>query len=137
MLYCRLYADIIDINNDPELIILRLEDMAFRAIEVLKNIGLEGINNADLATKLEVPKRRVYDVVAILKAAGLITTTRDKNGTRLYWQGGITEEKPLSGNRIRSNKIRVSTTGFITSVSNRGTEVIIESTSPSMSIEGI
>ncbi|MHA2251065.1 MAG: hypothetical protein ACXAD7_11940 [Candidatus Kariarchaeaceae archaeon] len=116
---------------------MRLEDMAFRAIEVLKKIGTEGINNAELATTLDVPKRRVYDVVAILKAAGLITTTRDKNGTRLYWHGGTTEEKPLSGNRIRSNKIRVSTTGFITSVSNRGTEVIIESTSPSMSIEGI
>ena len=116
---------------------MKLEEMASKAINVLKGVGTKGINNAELARTLEVPKRRVYDVVAILKAAELISTTRDKYGTRLYWQGPSSEGKPISDNRIRSNKIRVSTTGFITSVSNRGTEVIIESTSPSMSIEGL
>ncbi|MDH5401110.1 MAG: E2F family transcription factor [Candidatus Heimdallarchaeota archaeon] len=116
---------------------MRLEDMATTAIEYLKKISPQGINNAELAKTLNVPKRRIYDVVAILKAADLITTSRDKSGTTLYWQG-TTSEKNIStgnGNRIRSSKIKVSTTGFIVAVSNRGTEVIVESTSPSMTIE--
>ena len=86
---------------------------------------------------LKVPKRRIYDVVAILKAADLIKTTRSKSGTTLFWMNDSKNKSTNENNRIKSNKIKVSTTGYITSVSNRGTEVIIESTSPSMTIEGI
>ena len=34
---------------------------------------------------LESPKRRVYDVIAILRALGLVTTKRKSDGTTLTW----------------------------------------------------
>lgn len=115
---------------------MRLEDMAQKAIGILKEYGNEGILTAELAKILHIPKRRVYDVLAILKAADLVSTKRKKQGTTLFWQGD-NNSIVSNENRIRSNKIKVTTTGFITSVSNKGTEVIIESTSPSMTIEPI
>ena len=113
---------------------MKLEDIARYSIEIIKENGENGISTSELAGKLGVPKRRVYDVKAIMKAAGLINTTRDKHGTRMYWSHrDQAAGKEVS--RIRSNRIKISTTGFITNVSNRGTEVIIESNSPSMLIE--
>jgi hypothetical protein len=38
-----------------------------------------------LASMLESPKRRVYDIVAVLKALGLVTTKRKSDGTTLMW----------------------------------------------------
>lgn len=114
---------------------MKLEEIARKSIEIIKAGGGEGVTTAELAKRLNVPKRRVYDVKAIMKAANLISTSRDRDGTKIFWN--IANEEPASAeiSRIRSNKIKITTTGFITNVSNRGTEVIIEGTSPSMSVE--
>ncbi|MHA2168448.1 MAG: hypothetical protein ACXAB7_00920 [Candidatus Kariarchaeaceae archaeon] len=115
---------------------MKLEEIAKKSIEIIKDGSPDGVGTAELAQRLNVPKRRVYDVKAIMKAAGLITTSRDKNGTRMYWNFAASDRsKEVS--RIRSSKIKISTTGFILNVSNRGTEVIIEGTSPSMSVEAL
>ncbi|MFV2013812.1 MAG: hypothetical protein ACC656_00145 [Candidatus Heimdallarchaeota archaeon] len=114
---------------------MKLEQMASKAIELIKKSGEKGITNASLAISLKVPKRRIYDVVAILKAAQLISTFRNKEGTRLFWLDTSSELCSNKSKRIRSNKIKVCTSGYFTSVSNRGTEVIVESTSPSISVE--
>ncbi|MHA2100073.1 MAG: hypothetical protein ACW99A_15465 [Candidatus Kariarchaeaceae archaeon] len=114
---------------------MKLEELACEAIDLLKKSGETGITNAGLARSLKVPKRRIYDVIAILKAAKLITTFRNKEGTRVFWLENSSEIGRNERKRIRSNKIKVCTSGYFTSVSNRGTEVIVESTSPSISIE--
>ncbi|OLS28560.1 MAG: hypothetical protein HeimC2_06170 [Candidatus Heimdallarchaeota archaeon LC_2] len=114
---------------------MKLEILATEVIKLLKKSGEGGITNANLSEILKVPKRRIYDVVAILKASRLISTTRNREGTHLYWLDSSLDNGNGTTKKIRSNKIRVSTTGYFTSVSNRGTEVIVESTSPSISIE--
>ena len=116
---------------------MKLEILATEVIKLLKKSGEGGITNANLSEILKVPKRRIYDVVAILKASRLITTTRNREGTRLYWLESSLDKGNGNMKKIRSNKIKVSTTGYFTRVSNRGTEVIVESTSPSISIESV
>ena len=114
---------------------MKLEEIARKSIDIIKERGEEGVSTSELAARLQVPKRRVYDVKAIMKAAGLINTSRDKHGTKLYWVHTLEKSTDKEISRIRSNRIKVTTTGFITSVSNRGTEVIIEGTAPSMTVE--
>lgn len=128
---------LLHLRNSDVCEIMKLEQLACEAIELMKKSGENGITNAFLAKSLNVPKRRIYDVVAILKAAQLITTFRNKEGTMLFWLDSSSEIGKNERKRIRSNKIKVCTSGYFTSVSNRGTEVIVESTSPSISIEQV
>ncbi len=116
---------------------MKLEEIARKSIDIIKEHGSEGVTTSYLADILSVPKRRVYDVKAIMKAAGLINTHRDRNGTRLFWNqiNDSSETKQVS--KFKSKKIKITTTGLITNISNRGTEVIIEGTLPSMTIESI
>lgn len=64
---------------------MKLVDLAKRATQILQDAGEKGINNIELAEKLQMPRRRVYDIVAILQAAGLVEAKREKGGTRLFW----------------------------------------------------
>ncbi len=66
---------------------LKLFELAKHAIEILKSAGEEGIINLELAKELEMPRRRIYDIIAILKAAELVKTTREKHGTKVSWIG--------------------------------------------------
>jgi len=65
---------------------LHLRDMARKAIEILQKAGEEGCLVLELAYKLGVSRRRIYDIVAVLKAADLIATKREKRGTRIIWK---------------------------------------------------
>jgi len=65
---------------------LHLRDMARKAIEILQNVGEEGCLILDLAYKLGVSRRRIYDIIAVLRAADLIITKREKRGTRIIWK---------------------------------------------------
>lgn len=116
---------------------MKLEEIARRSIDIIKDHGTEGVTTSFLADELQVPKRRVYDVKAIMKAAGLINTHRDRNGTRLFWNNMNDSSDSKQVSKVQSNKIKITTTGLITNISNRGTEVIIEGTVPSMTIEAI
>ncbi len=106
---------------------MKLKEIAAHAIEIIKQRGTEGINNAELAKIVGTPKRRVYDVIAILKAANLITTERDGAGTRIYWvedQENVSKE--MSSQTLFASKLKVVTEGSIYNVANRGSEVVIE-----------
>ncbi len=65
---------------------MKLVDLAKRAITILKEAGEKGINNIELAEKLQMTRRRVYDIIAILRATELIESKREKGGTRIFWK---------------------------------------------------
>lgn len=64
---------------------LKLVDLAIESVRVLKERGESGIRSDILAEILDTPKRRVYDVIAVLKAVGQVTTTRKFDGTIVSW----------------------------------------------------
>lgn len=64
---------------------MKLEEASRKAIELLKEAGENGISNVELAQKLKVPRRRVYDIVNPLKPAGLIEVKREKGKTKIFW----------------------------------------------------
>lgn len=64
---------------------LKLVELATLSIDILKRCGNEGIRSDLLAEELGVPKRRVYDVIAVLKSLGHIETKRRFNGTTVVW----------------------------------------------------
>ncbi|MHA2024744.1 MAG: hypothetical protein ACW98U_02490 [Candidatus Thorarchaeota archaeon] len=64
---------------------MKLVDLAEESVKVLKERGEEGIRSDILADTLNTPKRRVYDVIAVLKALGQVTTTRKFDGTIVTW----------------------------------------------------
>jgi hypothetical protein len=66
---------------------LKLEEAARKAIELLREAGDNGINNLELAQKLKVPRRRVYDIVNPLKPLGLIEIRKEKGKTKIFWSG--------------------------------------------------
>ncbi|MBD3406398.1 MAG: hypothetical protein GF411_09830 [Candidatus Lokiarchaeota archaeon] len=65
--------------------IVKLVDLAAEAVKVLKEYGEEGIRSDILAEQLRTPKRRVYDVLAVLRALKLVKTNRRFNGTTVTW----------------------------------------------------
>ncbi len=64
---------------------MKLEEAARKAFEILKEAGDNGIYNLELAQKLRVPKRRVYDIINPLKPLGLIELKKEKGKTKIYW----------------------------------------------------
>ncbi|MFW9908083.1 MAG: hypothetical protein ACFFEF_05870 [Candidatus Thorarchaeota archaeon] len=64
---------------------MKLVELARKSLSILKEIGEEGIRSDELADVLRVPKRRVYDVVAVLKALDHVDTKRRFNGTTVTW----------------------------------------------------
>lgn len=64
---------------------LKLFDLAIESVRVLNERGESGIRSDILAEILNTPKRRVYDVIAVLKALGQVTTTRKFDGTIVTW----------------------------------------------------
>gem|GEM_PF-2377989 len=65
--------------------IVKLVDLARESIRILKECGDEGIRSDVLAERLNSPKRRVYDVIAVLKALDLVKTKRRFDGTTVTW----------------------------------------------------
>jgi hypothetical protein len=54
-------------------------------VRILREAGEEGIKSDILARLLSTPKRRVYDVIAVLKALDQVETTRKFDGTTIVW----------------------------------------------------
>ena len=73
---------------------MKLVEIAKNATSILKEAGEKGINNIELAEKLQIPRRRVYDIIAILRAAGLVELQKEKGGTRVSWGSIPTIEPP-------------------------------------------
>jgi hypothetical protein len=68
-------------------LILKLEEAARKAIDLLRDAGENGIYNLELAQKLKVPKRRVYDIVNPLKPLGLVEIKKERGKTKICWSG--------------------------------------------------
>jgi hypothetical protein len=64
---------------------LKLVELAQKSIDLIEKAGPQGIRSDVLAGMLDSPKRRVYDIVAVLKSLGLVTTKRKSDGTTLMW----------------------------------------------------
>ena len=64
---------------------LKLIELALESVRILKEAGEQGIKSEVLARRLDTPKRRVYDVVAVLKALGHVDTSRKFDGTTIVW----------------------------------------------------
>ncbi len=64
---------------------MKLVDLARESVRILKEIYPQGIKSEALARELNVPKRRVYDIIAVLKGLDLIETERRYDGTTLTW----------------------------------------------------
>ena len=65
--------------------IVKLVELAKESIRLLKASGSEGVRSDILADMLNAPKRRVYDVIAILNALDLVATKRRFDGTTCTW----------------------------------------------------
>lgn len=65
--------------------LLKLVELALESVRILREAGEEGIKSDVLARRLDTPKRRVYDVVAVLKALGQVDTSRKFDGTTIVW----------------------------------------------------
>ncbi len=65
--------------------IVKLVELAKESIRLLKASGSEGVRSDILADMLYAPKRRVYDVIAILNALDLVATKRRFDGTTCTW----------------------------------------------------
>ena len=65
---------------------MKLLECTKKAINFLKEAGETGYNNFELVEKTKMKRRRVYDIIAILKAAGLIEAKRGRKGTRIIWR---------------------------------------------------
>ncbi len=64
---------------------MKLIELAENAARLLKESGEAGIRSDILAEQLDTPKRRIYDVIAVLKALGHVTTKRRFDGTTVTW----------------------------------------------------
>ena len=105
---------------------MKLKEIAEKAIAELKRHEDKGINNTELAKLIGTSKRRVYDVIAILKAASLIKTEREGSGTQIIWTygEGIVQNSPQQV--TTASRVEISTTGNIFNIANFGKKVIIE-----------
>ena len=70
--------------------------MAEESVRILQECGEDGIKSDLLAEKLDTPKRRVYDVIAVLKALGHVHTSRKFDGTTITWIDKSKEFVPKS-----------------------------------------
>jgi sugar-specific transcriptional regulator TrmB len=64
---------------------VKLVELARHSVAILKERGEEGIRSDELAEILGVPKRRVYDVIAVLRSLDQVETKRRFNGTTVTW----------------------------------------------------
>jgi regulator of replication initiation timing len=88
---------------------MKLIDIAKNSIKLIQKSGDTGINNIELSRMLQIPRRRIYDIIAILKAMHVIKTKREKGGTRLFWKGdrdlGMEEHEEIDDN-LKENLTR-------------------------------
>lgn len=73
---------------------MKLVNLAREALKILQNCGDEGIKSEDLAASLSSPKRRVYDIIAVLKALDQVDTVRKFDGTTVTWIDKSREQVP-------------------------------------------
>jgi len=95
---------------------LKLEEAARKAIELLREAGENGIYNLELAQKLKVPKRRVYDIVNPLKPLGLIEIKKERGKTKICWSGkkeAVLKPEKREPPEKEKNRLKIETVKLI------------------------
>jgi hypothetical protein len=88
---------------------LKLVELALESVKILREAGAEGIKSDILAQRLATPKRRVYDVIAVLKALGQVETSRKFDGTTIVWIDHSKDFVPKqSYEELRTNLVQES-----------------------------
>ena len=64
---------------------MKLLNIALETIRLLQDSEHQGLRSDVLAEMLGTPKRRVYDIIAVLKAMGSVKTHRRFDGTTVTW----------------------------------------------------
>ena len=64
---------------------MKLYEIAVKALRYIQEAGPEGIHSIELIKKIGVPRRRIYDIIAVFSAANLIKVKKEKGGSRLFW----------------------------------------------------
>ncbi|HUX99874.1 MAG TPA: hypothetical protein VMV49_09990 [Candidatus Deferrimicrobium sp.] len=87
---------------------MKLVELAKKATRILEEAGEKGINNIELSEKLQMPRRRVYDIIAILRAADLVESKREKGGSRISWKSipSIEPSAPSTNELKLSDKLK-------------------------------
>ncbi len=111
-----------------------LYSVAKKAISTLKKQNSEGISITELVHQLNVPKRRVYDIKLLLEGIGLIESRKKSGESYLYWKHEEQKEQNEK-TRLECSKIEIFFDGEVTSISNKGNEVVIEATGSQMEID--
>lgn len=106
--------------------------VARKAINTLKKQNSEGISITELVHQLSVPKRRVYDIKLLLEGIGLIESKKKGGESYLYWK---TVKKEEASGKITCSKVEIQFDGEVTSVSNKGNIVLIESKGENVEID--
>lgn len=75
---------------------------------------------------LEIPKRRIYDILAVMEGLNIIYRAKGN----AYW---ITQEQ----GKHESKAIIIKTRGWFTQVQNKGRELYLESTEPNYEVTEI
>ncbi len=97
-----------------------LEEITRKTIELLKSSG-EALTAEEIAEKLNVKKRRVYDVLAVLSAADLISIEKKGRKQVAKWveRGEILKGLTVEGRGVR---VRAESIGKVVTYPN---EVIV------------
>ncbi len=121
---------------------MRMEEITQQAIALIKAKGEEGAASTWLAEELGVHKRRIYDLISVLRPLGIIETRKEKNVTKVIWRGTegivVANERPETAGKettILAKKIKILPKGAITRVSNKGVELVVETNKPGIRIE--
>jgi len=75
--------------------LLRLDQVAEKVINFLSSNSGKGFLINELVERLNIPRRRIYDVVTVLRVAGLIRVRREKKGWRVFWSTDIKSSKEV------------------------------------------
>ena len=86
---------------------MKLVDLAKESVRVLKESGEAGIRSDILAERLNTPKRRVYDIIAVLKALGQVSTTRKFDGTVVKWIDSAKDFVPREAHSIMKTQLEL------------------------------
>ncbi len=125
---------------------MRMEDITQQAIALIKAKGEEGAGSTWLAQELGVHKRRIYDLISVLRPLGIIETRKENNITKVIWRGVdnaivANETQHDSPNKkettILARKIKILPKGAITRISNKGVELVVETNKPGIKIEAL
>ncbi len=105
---------------------MKLHEATLIIMDMIKTRGR--IKTKEIVEKTNIPRRRIYDVTIMLNALNLIDIKRTTYGHGKMYMWKEKSSKEGEGVVFNATKIKIETKGAITSISNRGTSVVVEAT---------